>query len=274
MRYLVTFLLLLVLAACQRPQRELTEDEVPQSERYTYVSTDGNTTKKVYYDVKEGFAVTEGDILLGTVEEANAVRIQTEKGNEEISSIAIVWKNAYWKKNTIPYVIEEGFEDTRNIKNAIKHLVSNTNLKMVERTDEIDYISFHPVTQGCFAHVGRKGGKQLVNLESRCSAKNTAHEILHAAGFWHEQSRHDRDDFIKINWENISEEEKHNFNQELSNGIDVGEYDYQSIMHYGAFAFSKNGKATITKLDGSTDGFGSPQGLSSKDVVAINRLYP
>lgn len=63
---------------------------------------------------------------------------------------------------------------------------------------------------------------------------------------WHEQSREDRDDYITILWDNIQPQYIHNFSQHIADGDDVGQYDYCSIMHYPAEAFSRNpGQPTI-----------------------------
>ncbi|TKI94023.1 peptidase, partial [Bacillus wiedmannii] len=46
---------------------------------------------------------------------------------------------------------------------------------------------------------------------------------------------------------------------------------YQSIMHYGRFAFSKNNQPTIIpKLNVE---IGQRAGLSNGDVVGVNSLY-
>ena len=65
---------------------------------------------------------------------------------------------------------------------------------------------------------------------------------------------------------------RYNFNKQ--SGIDsLGTpYDYNSVMHYKSKAFSSNGRATITKKDGSTN-FGNDYGLSSIDAQQINLLY-
>ena len=61
-----------------------------------------------------------------------------------------------------------------------------------------------------------------------------AHEVGHAMGFWHEQSRTDRDDHVAIKMDNIIEDNKHNFDKHDTNNFEV-KYDYGSDMHYGSF---------------------------------------
>ena len=66
----------------------------------------------------------------------------------------------------------------------------------------------YPSLFRCSSYVGRIGGKQEItvgNKKHRCKLGNIIHEIGHAVGFFHEQSRPDRDDFVKIVKENIKE---------------------------------------------------------------------
>lgn len=52
--------------------------------------------------------------------------------------------------------------------------------------------------------MGMQNGGQEISLGEGCDRKEIIeHEILHALGFFHEQSRRDRDSHININWENI-----------------------------------------------------------------------
>ena len=90
---------------------------------------------------------------------------------------------------------------------------------------------------GCSSWVGRQGSRQDVNLSAGCGFGATVHELGHAVGLWHEQSREDRDQFVTVNWANIQPAQRHNFDQHITDGDDVGGYDYGSIMHYGATAF-------------------------------------
>ena len=54
------------------------------------------------------------------------------------------------------------------------------------------------------------------------------HELMHAAGFWHEQSRYDRDDYVTINWDNIQAQYRFAYDKYDSNTIQfLGTlYDY------------------------------------------------
>lgn len=97
---------------------------------------------------------------------------------------------------------------------------------------------------GCSSYVGYQGRRQDLTLGSGCQYKGiTIHEIFHALGFNHEQSRGDRNHYVTVHWNNIQDRQRHNFN--LRETTDHTVYDFLSIMHYGATDFGKDGAITI-----------------------------
>lgn len=68
------------------------------------------------------------------------------------------------------------------------------------------------------------------------------------------QSTYNRDEYVTIHYENIEFDTERNF-RKLTNGdvmdFDVP-YDYLSVMHYDAYAFSKNGQPTIVPVVSET----------------------
>ena len=55
----------------------------------------------------------------------------------------------------------------------------------------------------CYSYVGRIGGSQDISIAPGCTALIPVHEIFHALGRWHEQSRPDRDNFVTVNVNNV-----------------------------------------------------------------------
>lgn len=93
--------------------------------------------------------------------------------------------------------------------------------------------------------------KKFILVIVHCSIRSfhCEHSTL-ALGFYHMQSAHDRDDYVQIKWNNIISGYESNFNKYGPKVVTHfnGSYDYDSIMHYGAFGFSKNGDPTIVPL--------------------------
>lgn len=152
--------------------------------------------------------------------------------------------------------------------------------RFVPRTWEHDYIAITSQNTGCWSSIGRMGGRQEVNLQPLgcfMQSGTALHELMHALGFLHEQNRYERDDYVKINYENIKPSAKNNFYKSSSyssNGLGVA-YDFTSIMHYSVTAFSKNGGPTITPKKKVLNGvkIGQRRGFSEKDLLKINTMY-
>nr|BAJ23952.1 hatching enzyme [Normichthys operosus] len=188
--------------------------------------------------------------------------------------------NCFWRKSSnglveVPYTLSSDlYKHEGTIENAMKTFHSKTCIRFVPRSSQLDYLSIEH-KDGCFSSLGRTGGKQVLSLDMYgCIFHGVIqHELNHALGFNHEQTRSDRDQYIRINWDNIKSNTFSNFRKQNSNNLNTP-YDYSSIMHYGRTAFAKwFGQETITPIPDSSVQIGQRQDLSDIDILRINRLY-
>jgi len=148
--------------------------------------------------------------------------------------------------------------------------------------DEENYLFVLPSTSGCSSKVGYQPGERTVklkpgSLDTGCFKLGTIqHELLHTLGFHHQQCSPNRDEFVKIVEENISEGHEKNFVKYEED--EVGDfdqpYDYGSILHYSSLAFSINGEATIVALNPEgQEQMGQRLMMSDTDVKRLNTMY-
>ncbi|XP_059212911.1 meprin A subunit alpha [Centropristis striata] len=182
-------------------------------------------------------------------------------------------------KFPIPYILTDSLE--LNAKGVILQAFEEYRLRSCvdfkPYEGESTYISFTKLS-GCWSFVGDDKTGQNVSIGERCDTKSIVqHELLHALGFYHEQSRSDRDDYVKIWWDQIIEGMGHNFNKYEDDFItDLNTpYDYESIMHYRPFSFNKNDSipTITTAIPFFNEVIGQRLDFSAVDITRVNRMY-
>ena len=227
----------------------------------------------------------DGDIYLGDTTALNRL--------QNLPLFAIVTDDNFfhqtrWPNGIVPITFDNNFQlSERNvIINALNEIMAVTNITFKLHRSEPDYIIYKKLTvkelgfKGGSSPVGKIGNEQAIVLSSLSSVV-IKHETLHSLGFYHEQSREDRDNFIRIIEANIdrSEPDKlHNFEKHSSFIKLIGTYDFKSIMHYEFNEFGviedKKPKQTIERIsDPSNKDFGNTT-LSDGDINAVNQIYP
>ena len=89
-----------------------------------------------------------------------------------------------------------------------------------------------------WAHIGYQGGKQTISLDQYISVGSVIHEMGHTVGLYHEHTRKDRDQYVKILWNNIQNGQSYNFNI-YNSGTDIGPFNINSVMMYWPTSYSK-----------------------------------
>ena len=187
-----------------------------------------------------------------------------------------------WPNGVVYYTFDTNLPiDVANtVRTAMNNFEDKTCLRFVKNSSG-NYIKIKAqANRGCSSYVGMRGGEQILNLKyPGCNSVGIAeHEIGHAIGFWHEQSRPDRDSYVTIVSENIRPETQYNFMKRTNvDSLGVG-YDYGSIMHYSTYVFSTGGPTIQVNNQNEYRSQGSPtlgqqNGLSARDIQQVNYLY-
>lgn len=196
---------------------------------------------------------------------------------------AVPDSSLYWPNGEVIYTYHESINQNEMmvIEAAMQHWSQHTCITFRPRqANDYIFIRFRSDTQGCWSLVGRQpdrfGQGQDVSIGQGCANLNVVvHEIGHVIGFFHEQSRSDRDEYIDIIWSNVLPGYALQFRKESDSNYNIP-YDLTSTMQYPQWAFSKEifEKSTIVARNPAYQRFlNKNYPLSFRDRRLANAIY-
>jgi hypothetical protein len=219
--------------------------------------------------------VASGDMLY-RVEDLLRYRALVRPSGGIATRAAIRLSSNLWPGGLVPYRFDASVTPTERSQfvAAAAEWEAVANVHFVPATSETNLI-YVISTDNNSSYVGMIGGQQPLNIYNWNYRFIICHEMAHALGVSHEQSRSDRDTYVTINLANIETGQSHNFDK-YSDTTNNTPYDFDSIMHYSLYAFSRNGQPTITvkpAYKSAAQTVGQTDHLSRYDIDGMVSLY-
>uniref|UniRef100_A0A915NVY8 Zinc metalloproteinase n=1 Tax=Meloidogyne floridensis TaxID=298350 RepID=A0A915NVY8_9BILA len=221
----------------------------------------------------------QGDIILNLKQAEFLFSKFNLKRNRRQAINSVTFPTSLWLNRTVPYTFGNSISEERRtrIRQALSFWADQTCLNF--REEEL-FQSNPSETRlqfgkgnGCSSYVGKQEGDQYVSIGEDCDQFGIiTHEVAHALGFFHEQSRWDRDQFVSVSLDNIRHGYEDQFDKESEEENDNQQvpYDLGSVMHYSEceLIISKSLKCQNVNFD-FLDAFSSPDAhnpvLSAKE---------
>ena len=190
-------------------------------------------------EVKAASAQSVSEVLAGTRSTNGIIQIDDMLFREDSLLLRSGFTGQKWTNNAIYYEFDANvtLENQARWIEAAAEWAAVANLYFLPRTTEPNFIHVQDANVNN-SYVGMIGGSQEMNIANWSFKYIIVHEIGHALGLRHEQSRSDRDAYVTILLENVDPSNHWIFNKHAS--INYTPYDFDSKMHYGKNFFTIN----------------------------------